>query len=136
MDEEQYPIGRRGFSKLFHVETLRRIPVVQNQETRDAIGATTFEGRIFPQALSDEFGKLEQVDSIILTVVGKAKHFATEEDARLLEVDVIGTSGMVEHRFLVNMSDLEHFHQSGWHSFQAGETAKELVRLFRQLKGY
>lgn len=135
MNNDLYPVGRPGFSKLFHIETLRRIPVIQDEDTKNAIGATTHEGRIFPQALSDEFGKLNQVDSVLLRVVGKAVHFATEEDERIVEVHIQGKEGELLHRFLLNMTDLEHVHASGWHSFQAGETAKELVRLFRQIRG-
>ena len=132
----EYTAGRPGFSKLFHIETLRRIPVEQDQHTQNLIGASTYEGRIFPQALSDEFGKFIQVERIVLQAVLKKDHFSVTEKEHdlLLQIDICSNNALL-HRFLLNMADLQHIHRSGWHSFQAGETAQELARIFQQVKG-
>lgn len=131
MSVQHFPIGFPGRSKLFHVECMRRIPVVQDQETRDVIGATTHEGRMFPQALSDEFGKIDSVVQVALSIRKKADHFNVEPDNENdLLIQIAVKNNTDEEKILfINVSDL--LQVGSWHNFSAHFTACELVRIYK-----
>ena len=130
--------GAAGFSKMFHVETMRRIPHTMEQDARNAIAATTYEGRLFPQALSDAFGENPHVTRLFLTVRKKIHHFAPSDndDDDLLLIHVFDDRDLADPRiFFVNMDDLRQHHVSGWHCFQAAATAKEIAHLYKMERG-
>lgn len=132
----RYDNGKRGRSKVFHIETLRRVPYFYQKETWQAIGTTTHEGRLFPQALSDAFGKIACVEEIHLCLYQKKELFETSEnDEDIMLYITVYTKNEGIETFTLNLNDLKQHHRSGWNSFRAAATAEELARLFCMRRG-
>jgi hypothetical protein len=140
MSGQEVQEGVRGFSRLFAIETMRRIPHVMERETRHAIMRTTHEGRLFPQALSDVFGRVPEASRIELALHRMDDHFSSEvlalpdtqrPDEPLLAIRIVHEQHpQFDHTFLLHLKDLCQIHASGWHCFHAHETAMELLRLY------
>lgn len=122
-----------GFGKIFFAHELRRISVICTPEATEAIAKSSHGGRMFPQALSEMFGELPEVEKVHVAIAPKHTLVPVSEQNRddlVLLIDIV--NGRNSHRFLVNYSDLCHYHSSGWHSFNPAETARELVRLYKE----
>lgn len=121
-------------TKLFHIEMMRRVPCTHSAEVAKIIGETTQQGRLFPQALSEHFGALSNVQEIIIEQSRKADVLSVPEaiaDDVLLHV-IIVDSEQNREGFYINLSDLNQFHASGRCSFHAAATASMLVDLYQQ----
>lgn len=125
-------------TKRFETHQVRRIPIVVSREAEQAIHASSAEGRKFPLALAEAFGKIPQVVSVELTLAPKSSYFSvnaedfhpvTGKEARLLCVTA-HHQGMPDFLWLLNMADIEHVHVGGQLGFRAHLTAHELLRLY------
>lgn len=132
---KEYRTGQPGFSKTFHIEQMRRIPHEMSPETRHIITASSQEGRLFPQALSDAFGRNEHVTKLAIDIVRKGDHFPFCEDVddemfRIRVFDDRYETGK-ERIFFVNMHDLRHYDALQRRPvMQAWEAACEVARLY------
>lgn len=125
---------KEGFTKIFAIEDMRRLPISMDEETRRAIAQTTYEGRQFPQALADVFGMRVLSATDILLALHPMAHFFpdhSENAAQLLKITIRHRLCPIrDHTFLVQLNDLKQMHPSGFSQFKAHDTALELYRLY------
>lgn len=109
-----------------------------DEETRRVIAHSTKGGREFPQALSDVFGRVPSATTISLALCRMGTHFPAHEsqEVQLLQVAIEHETNPERNKvFLVQMSDLQQTHPSGWGCFDAHATAMELYRLYVNERG-
>lgn len=125
--------------KHFETHELRRVPVLLTPEAKAAIDASSHQGRLFPQALSEYFGDIRGVREVRVHIVPRHTHFphmlaapsATGTEARIVEVQAIHTDGSIDpHTWLLNMHDLEEAALGADNGFRAHTMAEELARLY------
>jgi len=107
--------------KRFHMEHVRRIPVQLTEAAKEAIDGSTRQGRVFPQALSEFFGTLPEVEQIEIDV---------SPDKRLM-IDIKHKHEHKHYRFFIGVDDLHQKSGNPRDSFDAAKTANELLRLYR-----
>lgn len=102
-------------TKRFHVEHMRRIPVEISPSAGDILSSLTYQSRVLPQALSEFFGSLPDIDRIVIDLA---------ED--LIAIDILHGSDEGKHyRFFLAQSDLAR------EGFESARMVDELVRLYR-----
>lgn len=123
---------------LFELHEMRRVNVNVSQEAQAIIDQSTKEGRLFPLALSETFGKHEQIAEIdVDTIAKKDIHpWAEDPETKLIKITIKHTDSKIEDgvRYM-NASDLNVIHPSGVWGFNAANTAYEHFRLHMQEKG-
>ncbi|MBF6588926.1 MAG: hypothetical protein IVW57_00160 [Ktedonobacterales bacterium] len=124
--------------------TVRRVPVTVTPAAHALILASTSEGRIFPQALSEHFGANGNVRQVIVDAVRKDAHFRVGPEechpitrepggAMLLTVTIkhAGHPNVEPHTLYMNASDLCDLHPiTHLPLFRAALTAREHYRLW------
>lgn len=108
-------------TKRFEAHHIRRIPVVLTDSAKEVIDHATRQGRIFPQALSEFFGTLPEVERIEVDL---------SPDNRLM-IDIKHTDEQKHYRFFVGIDDLHAVPSNPRHGFDAAKMADELLRLYR-----
>lgn len=125
-------------NKLYELHQLRRITVSVSVEAQQYIAQTTKEGRLFPLALSEIFGEHPSVNEISIDLVRKEQihPWAEDPDTKILKILIKHADPTIEDGAkYINAQDLECLHPSGFWTFNAAETARELLRLHCIEKG-
>jgi hypothetical protein len=107
--------------KRFEVHDMRRIPVALSASAKEVIDKATRQGRIFPQALSEFFGTLPQVERIEVDVSAEQR----------LMIDIKATEEKFHYRFFIGVDDLHQAPRNPREGFDAAQMADELLRLYR-----
>jgi hypothetical protein len=108
-------------AKRFHVEHMRRIPVMVSDEAKEVLNASSYQGRVLPQALSEFFGTHPEVYSVEVDL---------EEDRLMIHIKH-GQHEDKHHRFFIAVGDLIQTSERPRQGFEATRTADELLRLYR-----
>jgi hypothetical protein len=137
------PAGVQPAGKRFELEDVQRVPVTVSAQARALIDASTSQGRLLPQALSEHFAEAGNIASVDVDAVLKSQHFAVYSHERdtvlggpepwLLVITAHHRSGSSEHdhTWHINASDLADLHPlTKMPLFQAALAAQELWRLY------
>lgn len=111
-----------GGTKRFEVHDIRRIPVSLTASAKAIIDQSTRQGRIFPQALSEFFGTLPQVERVEVDV---------KEGGERVEIDIKASDESKDHQFFLAVEDLTQPSKPAGQGFAATKVADELLRLYR-----
>ncbi len=109
-------------TKRFETHHVRRIPVTLSEQAKEFIDGSTRQGRVFPQALSEFFGTLPEVERVEVDL--------TEDDKLMIHVKHTEHEHK-HHRFHVASDDILSISPNPRHGFDAARTADELLRLYR-----
>lgn len=109
-------------TKRFETHHVRRIPVQLTERAKEFIDGSTRQGRVFPQALSEFFGTLPEVERVEVDLA---------DDDRLMIHVKHGEHEHKHHRFHVASDDIVQISPNPRHGFDAARTADELLRLYR-----
>lgn len=119
-------------AKLFDLSEVKRCPVTLSEEAKIYINASHYQGRMLPQALSEHFGKIEQVESISIDLAPMQSlvpsHEDTEASVLLIVIRHMYNSDK-DMQFLLNSRDLRDTHQKTLQpTIQARTIVKTLMR--------
>lgn len=118
------PEGTHRASKAFEVHEVRRLPVTMTPTARSAIGASSSQGRLLPQALSEAFGLLDSVASLALDV--------TEEESPHLRITVLpGDTTFTPVSLSLLVADLSVVREDRMPAFGALIAAQALVEQYQ-----
>lgn len=111
-------------TKRFETHHVRRIPVFLTDTAKEVIDQATRQGRVFPQALSEFFGTLPEVERVEVDL---------SPENRLM-IDVKHCEDKEKHyRFFVGVDDeLHQTPRNPREGFDAAQKADELLRLYRR----
>lgn len=125
-------------TKRFHLEDVQRIPVTLTDTARDAILASSHQGRLWPQALSELCAERGCIACVSIDVVCKSAfhpvsptelHPVTGEEPLLFYVVAThAVTGVPDYTWLINVSDLSQVYPRG--DFQAVTSVQEMLRLY------
>jgi len=128
--------------KRFDLADVKRIPVDVTPAAHERIHASTQQGRLFPQALSEHFGAAGNVARMHVDVQPKSRYFPIGTDERdpvtggepvLLVITATHANhpDVPEHVWYLNAADLCDLHPRTHEPlFQAVPAAQELHRLY------
>jgi len=112
-----------GRSKRFDVAHMRRIPVILSDEARYHLATSNHQGRVIPQALSEFFGTLPDVDHVEVGI---------EKAKERIVIDVKHCSDEDKHHtFFVALGDVREVSEHPGVGFKATKKADELLRHYR-----
>lgn len=114
--------------KRFETWEVRRPPVDITPFARAWIVSASSQGRLFPQALSEVFGRCDDLEDLHLDVVPLHYHFQDEQEGEYLCVVEVQRSGE-RTQLLISASALRETHANGHPAFLALEAAEELLRV-------
>jgi hypothetical protein len=119
----------------FEVHEIRRVPTEISDKARELIDASSYEGRLLPQALSEFFGSLPDVTGVVIDALPKADFFEVDEDDRdtmLLSIVIQHAHPRIDdHRILINAAHLQEVADQKGQGFEAAATAEEMHRQYR-----
>lgn len=110
-------------TKRFEVHEMRRIPVQITEAAKEVINQATRQGRVFPQALSEFFGTLPEVERVEVDL--------SPENRLMIDVKH-GEDEDKHYRFFVGVDALHHAPRNPREGFDAAQMADELLRLYRR----
>lgn len=110
-------------TKRFETHHMRRIPVTLSDSAKEFIDGSTRQGRVFPQALSEFFGTLPEVEQVEVDL--------TEDDRLMVHVKHAEDEDK-HYRFFVGVDDLHATPRNPREGFDAAQKADELLRLYRR----
>lgn len=117
----RHPAPQRA--KRFEAHEMRRIPVTLTDGAKEVINKAVKQGRIFPQALSEFFGTLPEVERVEIDL--------TQEGRLMIDVKHSEDEGK-HYRFFIGVDDLHQTPRNPRHGFDAAQMADELLRLYRR----
>jgi hypothetical protein len=101
---------------------MRRIPVQLSVSAKAIIDRSTRQGRIFPQALSEFFGTLPDVDRVEVDV---------EEGGERISIDIKASDESKDYQFFIAVEDITQPSKPPGQGFVATRVVDELLRLYR-----
>lgn len=136
--------GERGApaGKRFHAYELRRVPVELSDDARRLILASSAQGRLLPQALSELLGTHSAIARVRVAVEEKSRRFIvhpaevhppTGGPPLLLAIvaEHVSDDARLAHEWLINAADLSDLHpRTHQPLFNPALMAQELLRLY------
>src|SRR5580765_470137 len=112
-----------GRSKRFDVAHMRRIPVILSDEARYHLATSNHQGRVIPQALSEFFGTLPDIDHIEVGIDKAKERFV---------IDVKHWGDEDKHQtFFVALGHVREVSEHPAVGFKGIKKADELLRPYR-----
>jgi hypothetical protein len=108
------------YRKRFHTEDMRRIPVEVTPLAQACLDQSSYQGRVLPQALSEFFGTLPDVDQVSIELT---------EDR--LKITIRHKEERKQHAFHIETAALTAVSDQPRAGFEAVTMADELLRLYR-----
>lgn len=110
------------------------IEVHTSDKALELIHASSDQGRKFPQALGEVFGRLSSVLHVEIDVFPKSHLFAVAgADSWLMKITVKHKNeALPDFEKIINADDLTLAHPTGAYGFNALLTAQEFARLYQE----
>jgi hypothetical protein len=108
-------------TKRFETHHMRRIPVQVTESAKALIGRSVRQGRLLPQALSEFFGTLPEVECVWVDLI---------EDR--IVIDIKASDASKGYQFFLASSDFLQVPRNPRDGFDAARTVDELLRLYRR----